>query len=199
MRAPTAIAIVLTFAVPASAQEAEETASAEEAPETEESEEVSTPRPGPQKPGDKLVALLGGATGTWKCTLRITQPKADPVELSSTLKIEAMVDGFAYAIDQSTQAKAGAASRIYSVWSQDPMTGKLTEAAWDSKGGAWRGTSVGERNGKTVWAQDGTANGDALRQRTTWTKEGKELKRVTEIRMIEGNRWERIFEETCRR
>jgi hypothetical protein len=191
-------AVVLALALPAAAQE-EASDDDADSPDAETAP-ATAKAAGPQKPGDKLVALIADSVGTWKCTLRVTQPNSDPEDVPSVLKIDALVGGFAYAIDQSTQPKTGTATRMMAVWSQDPLTGKLTEAAWDSSGGSWRGTSVGPRGTSTVWAQDGSADGDALRMRTTWTRKNpKELLRVTEVKQLEGNRWVKLYEETCKR
>lgn len=176
-------AVVLAVALPAAAQE----------------EEQKAPKLA-LKPGDKLIALAAEAVGTWKCAARVTHPDAEPAEMPATVKIEAVVAGHAYAVDYATQPKGGAPLRVMSVWSQDPMTGKLTEAGWDSQGGSWRGTSVGPRGEKTVWEQEGTAFAEPLRMRTTWLRKGpKELQRITELKQVDGGGWVRIHEETCRR
>src|SRR5689334_9162056 len=107
---------------------------AQEPGEDEEDEVAEKPAQAPhtpQKPGDKLVALLNDTIGTWKCTNSVTMPGTDKVDVPATAKISAVLEGFAYALEYATAPKGGTANKVMAVWSQDPMTGKLIEMGWD--------------------------------------------------------------------
>lgn len=185
-------AIALAMPVSALAQEPAPPAAASE------DEEPAAPARTPQKPGEKLVALFADLAGTWKCSATLHERGAGSKEVSSTAKIAPVLDGFAYALEHALTPKGGSGTRTMVMWSEDPMTGKLNESGWDSEGSSWRGTSVGLRNDKAIWTQEGVAYGDALRMRTTWTRAGKDLQRLVEVRQTDG-RWERTIEETCKK
>ncbi|HEY1334809.1 MAG TPA: hypothetical protein VGF31_11175, partial [Myxococcaceae bacterium] len=142
------------------------------------------------------------AQGTWSCTGSMDNPQSPgtTVKTKSEVRFSPIVDGFAYAgvfrIEKNAAFPKGVKMTIN--WGYDQAHDKLVEVGFDSVGSYWQGTSDGEKDGTTVWAEDGSMMGQPMKSRTTVSrKSSKEFTVLTELE--NKGTWQKMGEDHCRK
>jgi hypothetical protein len=165
-------------------------------------EDKSAEKPAPPKPAPALTETFKGAAGNWSCSGSMDNPLSPGTQVptKSEVRFSPIVDGFAYSgvfrIEKNTAMPKGAKMIIN--WGYDQARGKLVEAGFDSLGGTWQGTSDGEKDGTTVWAEEGSMMGQSIKSRTTITRKSPtEFTVLTE--MENKGAWQKLGEDRCRK
>ena len=163
---------------------------------------ASKSKPTPPKPSPALTQAFKDASGTWSCSGTMDNPQAPgtQVKTKSEARFSPIVDGFAYSgvfrIEKNAAMPKGAKMIIN--WGYDEARAKLVEVGFDSVGSYWQGTSDGEKDGTTVWAEEGVMMGQPIKSRTTVTKKSPtEFTVVTE--MENKGAWQKLGEDHCRK
>ena len=159
-------------------------------------------KPAPPRPAPALTETFKGVAGTWSCTGSMDNPESPgtQVKTKSEARFSPIVDGFAYSgvfrIEKNAAMPKGAKMIIN--WGYDQARGKLVEVGFDSVGSYWQGTSDGEKDGTTVWAEEGVMMGQPIKSRTTVTRKSPtEFTVVTE--MENKGAWQKLGEDHCRK
>jgi len=166
-------------------------------------QEKSAEKPAPPKPSPLLTQAFKDASGTWSCTGSMDNPQAPgtQVKTKSEMKIAPVADGFAYAgawkAEKNAAMPTGAKGTMQ--WGFDASRNKLVEIGFDNMGSTWQGTSDGEKDGKTVWTEEGVMMGQPMKSRTTVTRKGpKEITILTEVESKPGA-WQKLGEDNCKK
>lgn len=166
-------------------------------------EDKSAEKPVPPKPAPALAEAFKDMSGTWSCSGSMDNPQAPgtQVKTKTEMKISTAVDGFAYTgawkSEKNAAMPAGAKGTMQ--WGYDTSRNKLVEMGFDNMGSAWQGASDGEKDGKTVWMEEGVMMGQPMKSRTTVTRKSpKEITLMTEIETKPGA-WQKMGEDTCRK
>ena len=166
-------------------------------------EDTSKQKPTPPKPAPALTEAFKDMSGTWTCSGSMDNPQAPgtQVKTKSEMRISPAVDGFAYTVafksEKNAAMPAGAKGVIQ--FGFDPTRNKLVESGYDNLGSSWQGTSDGQKDGATVWNEEGTMMGQAMKTRTTVTRKGaKEVTMLSEVESKPGA-WQKMGEDTCRK
>jgi hypothetical protein len=163
---------------------------------------ASKSKPTAPKPSPALTQAFKDASGTWSCTGSMDNPQAPgtQVKTKSEMRISPAVDGFAYVgvfrMEKNAAMPAGGKGTLQ--WGYDASRNKLVELGFDNMGSTWQGTSDGEKDGVTVWTEEGTMMGQPVKTRTTVTKKSpKEFTLTTEVE--NKGAWQKLGEDTCKK
>lgn len=157
----------------------------------------------PPKPAAALVETFKDLSGTWSCNGSMENPQAPgtQVKTKSEWRISPAVDGFAYTASWKTEKNAAmpAGGKGTMHWGFDSGKNKLVESGFDNMGSAWSGTSDGQKDGATVWTEEGTMMGQPTKTRTTVTRKSPtQVTLTTEIEAKPGA-WQKLGEDTCKK
>jgi hypothetical protein len=160
----------------------------------------SGPPPKP-KPGPALTEAFKDAAGTWSCTGTMDNPQkpGTQVPTKSEMKIASEVDGFAYSgTFKSEKNAAMPAMKGHIHWGYDASKQKLVEFGFDNFGSTWSGTSDGQKDGATVWSEEGSMFGQPAKTRTTVTRKGPNA--ITVVTEIDNKgAWQKMGEDHCKK
>jgi len=157
----------------------------------------------PPKPAPALVEAFKDMSGTWECNGSMDNPQAPgtQVKTKSEMKISPAVDGFAYHGTWKSEKNAAmpAGSKGTMTWGYDSGKSRLVEAGFDNMGSTWSGTSEGQKDGTTVWSEEGTMMGQPAKTRTTVTRKSPtHLVLTTEMETKPGA-WQKLGEDSCKK
>lgn len=159
-------------------------------------------KPTPPKPAPALAEAFKDMAGTWSCSGSMDNPQSPgtQVKTKSEIHIAPVADGFAYTgvfrMEKNAAMPAGGKGMMQ--WGYDAGKNKLVELGFDNMGSSWLGTSDGQKDGTTVWTEEGTMMGQTMKSRTTVTRKGpNEFTLTSEIE--NKGAWQKMGEDTCRK
>ena len=157
----------------------------------------------PPKPAPALTEAFKDMSGTWACSGSMENPQAPgtQVKTKTEMRISPAVDGFAYIGSWKTEKNAAmpAGAKGTMQWGFDSSRNKLVEAGFDNLGSTWQGSSDGQKDGTTVWSEEGTMMGQPMKSRTTVTRKSpREVTLTTEVESKPGA-WQKLGEDTCKK
>lgn len=163
---------------------------------------AASQKAGPPKPAPALTEAFKDMSGTWSCTGSMEDPQkpGTQVKTKSEMRISPAVGGFAYTVafksEKNAAMPAGAMGTIQ--FGFDAARNRLVESGYDNMGSSWQGTSDGQKDGVTVWNEEGSMMGQPTKSRTTVTRKGKEVILLSEMETKPGA-WQKVGEDTCRK
>jgi len=165
-------------------------------------DKAAAQKPTPPKPAPALAEAFKDMAGTWSCSGSMDNPQSPgtQVKTKSEMHITPVADGFAYTgvfrMEKNAAMPAGGKGMMQ--WGYDAGKNKLVERGFDNMGSSWSGTSDGQKDGTTVWAEEGTMMGQTMKSRTTVARKGP--KEITVTSEVENKgAWQKMGEDTCKK
>jgi hypothetical protein len=159
-----------------------------------------TPPPAPPKPAGELDALKY-FEGNWRCEGKAPAGPMGPEHgYKSTFKVKKEMDGFWYQADYEQKKSKDNPAPMHARGSVgfDSVARKLVFLGIDNFGGMVTELSPGWEGDKLVAAGEGSAMGQKIGFRETFTKKGdKEMTWMGEVRM--GKDWTVVGNDTCKK
>ena len=166
-------------------------------------DKAAAQKPTPPKPAPALVEAFKDLAGTWSCNGSWDNPQAPgtQVKTKGEMRISPAVDGFAYTAVWKTEKNAlqPTGGKGMMQWGFDASRNKLVEVGFDNTGSVWQGTSDGEKDGTTVWAEEGSMMGQPMKTRTTVTRKGSTAVTITAEVETKPGAWQKMGEDTCKK
>ena len=138
----------------------------------------------PPKPAPALTEAFKDMSGTWACSGSMENPQAPGTQVKTKT-------------EKNAAMPAGGKGTMQ--WGFDSSRNKLVEAGFDNLGSTWQGSSDGQKDGTTVWSEEGTMMGQPMKSRTTVTRKSPtHVTLTTEVESKPGA-WQKLGEDTCKK
>jgi len=158
------------------------------------------PNAGPPKPGPEIDHLKF-FEGNWRCDGKVPAGPMGPEHgFKSTFKVKRDLDGFWYVAEyeQKKSKENPVPIRARAYFGYDGGTKKYVLSVFDNVGGIVLETSPGWEGERMIASGEGTAMGQRVGFRETFTKKAeKEMAWLGEMKM--GKDWMVVGSDTCRR
>jgi hypothetical protein len=157
-------------------------------------------KPGPARPIPELDQLKS-LEGNWRCDGKVPAGPMGPEHTyKATFKVKKDLDGYWYVAEyeQRKSKDNPAPIRAHAYFGYDGGTKKYVLNAFDNLGGLMAETSPGWDGERLVATGDGTAMGQKVAFRETFTKKSeRELTWLGEMKM--GKDWMVVGNDTCKK